>query len=190
MVDTNRNHRPVQPAQQLLSTQLLMPILTQRRPQRVLVMKHTQAGKLALETPVSTQLIRLSEEQHGSDAVLHCRLEALPFEDDVFELVVVHHLISDAGDRILAEALRVLAPGGDVVISGLNSTGLRYRFGNRKNRFPGIRLDRVFNQLKSESLEIKECKLMGIAGLSRPAPKAAWHGLGFPFADRVALHAE
>ena len=29
---------------------------------------------------------------------------------------------------------------------------------------------------------------MGWGGFSRPAPKATWHGVGFPFADRVILH--
>lgn len=189
MVDANRNHRSVQPAQQLLSTQLLKPILTQRRPQRVLVMQHANAEKLLLETLVPTQLIRLCEDQQSPDATLRCRLDALAFEDDAFDLIVMHHLISNGSEAMLAEALRVLAPGGDVVISGLNSTGLLYRLGNRQNRFPGIRLDRVLNQLKTESFEIRECILMGLAGLSRPAPKVSWHGLGLPFADRVALHA-
>ena len=30
--------------------------------------------------------------------------------------------------------------------------------------------------------------LMGLGGFSHPSPKATWHGLGYPFADRVMLH--
>ena len=37
-------------------------------------------------------------------------------------------------------------------------------------------------------LLVELCLLMGLGGFSRPAPRATWHGLGFPFADRVVLH--
>ena len=49
-------------------------------------------------------------------------------------------------------------------------------------------MDRVCRVLKSHSFKIEQCLLMGLAGLSKPAPKATWHGLGFPFADRAVLH--
>jgi hypothetical protein len=42
--------------------------------------------------------------------------------------------------------------------------------------------------LKSNSVNVELCLLMGLGGFSRPAPKATWHGLGYPFADRVMLH--
>jgi hypothetical protein len=42
--------------------------------------------------------------------------------------------------------------------------------------------------LKSQSFNVEQCLLMGIGGFSKPAPRAIWHGLGLPFADRVVLH--
>ncbi len=88
----------------------------------------------------------------------------------------------------MAEALRALAAGGDIVISGLNSSGLRNQIINRRKKVPALKLDRVCKFLKSQSFNIEQCLLMGLGGFSRPAPKATWHGLGLPFADRVVIH--
>ena len=88
----------------------------------------------------------------------------------------------------MTEALRVLAAGGDIVITGLNSSGLRNRIVNRKRQIPALKLDRICKFLKTHSFNIEQCLLMGLGGFSRPAPKATWHGLGFPFADRAVLH--
>jgi len=113
---------------------------------------------------------------------------ALPFEEASFDLVILHHLINDGSEAFLPEALRVIAAGGDIVISGLNSSGWRNRIGNRKHELAALKLDRICRVLKSQSFNIEQCLLMGLAGFSKPAPKATWHGLGYPFADRVILH--
>jgi len=112
----------------------------------------------------------------------------LPFVETAFDLVILHHVVADASEPLLREVLRVLAPGGDVVISGLNSSGLRNRLINRRQEIPALKLDKVCNYLKSQSINVELCLLMGLGGFSRPAPRATWHGLGFPFADRVMMH--
>ncbi len=175
-------------AQHKLAAQLLQPLLARRRPARVLVMKHARAGDLPLELAGTAQLVRLCADEFTDNALLQCRLEALPFEEAVFDLVILHHLVSDGGEKYLQEALRVLAAGGDIVISGLNSSGLRNHIGNRKDKVPALKLNRVCKFLKSKSFNIEQCLLMGLGGFSRPVAKATWHGLGFPFADRVILH--
>ena len=172
----------------MLAAQVLQPLLATRRPERILVLKHAWAGIVPLESVSPVQIIRLNSNSSASGAVLRCRFDALPFEPAVFDLVILNHLLSDGQERVLAETLRVLAPGGDVVLCGLNSTGLRYRFGNRKNHFPGLKIKRVDQVLKAQSFDIKQCLLVGIAGFSRPSPKAVWHGLRLPFADWVVLH--
>ncbi len=151
-------------------------------------MKLAGAGDLPLEFESSAQLIRLSSDESSVDALLRCRIEALPFEDAAFDLVILHHLVSDGTETYLAEALRVLTAGGDIVISGLNSSGLRNRIINRKHQVPALKLNRICNFLKSRSFNIEQCLMMGLGGFSRPAPKPTWHGLGLPFADRVVLH--
>ena len=187
VVDYNQ-HQSKYSAQQGLAVQLLQPLLARRRPARILVLKNAASSDLPLETVSTAQVIRLSTEEFSEHAGLRCRLAALPFEEATFDLVILHHLVNDGSEPCLAEALRVMIEGGDIVLSGLNSSGLRNRIGNRKHLVPALKLDKVCNQLKSQSFTIQQCLLMGLGGFSRPAPKATWHGLGFPFADRVVLH--
>ena len=175
-------------AQQKLAAQLLQPLLARRRPARILVLKHDGAQDLPMEPANSAQLIRLSTGGSSPGDMLQCRISALPFEEAAFDLVILHHLVADGSEPYLAEALRVLGAGGDIVISGLNSSGLRNRIVNRKRKVPALKLNRICNFLKSQSFNIEQCLLMGLGGFSRPAPKATWYGLGLPFADRVVLH--
>jgi len=188
MVVDYSQHQSKYSAQQSLAVQLLQPLLARRRPARILVLKHASASDLPLEPVNSAQIIRLNTDEYSAHAMLRCRLAALPFEAATFDLVILHHLVSDGSEPCLAEALRVMIEGGDIVFSGLNSSGLRNRLGNRKHLLPALKLDKVCNYLKSQSFEVRQCLLMGLGGFSRPAPRATWHGLGYPFADRVVLH--
>jgi len=188
MVIDYTRYQPALSAQQKLAAQLLQPLLARRRPARVLVLKLAGATDLPLETTGEAQVIRLSTDDTCSDAGLRCRVAALPFETATFDLVILHHLVADGSEDCLAEALRVLVAGGDIVISGLNSSGLRNRFANRKYRVPALKLDRICKYLKARSFNVEQCLLMGFGGFSRPAAKPTWHGIGLPFADRVVLH--
>jgi SAM-dependent methyltransferase len=188
MVVSHTDHQTDQTAQQTLATQLLKPLLARRRPERILVLKHAGSEDLPLELERPAQVVRLSTEALSRTAPVKCRLNALPFEQAAFDLVVLHHLLNDGSETFMAETLRVLVAGGDLVVSGLNSSGLRSRIGNRQQRVPALRLHKVCNFLKSHSFTVENCLLMGLAGLSRPAPRATWYGLGIPFADRVVLH--
>lgn len=188
MITAQTDHQTVPSAQQMLAAELLRPLLARRRPERILVMKHADAGDLPLETQYPAQIVRLNTRQSVADTLLRCRIAALPFEEAAFDLVILHHLVSDGREVFLDETLRVLAAGGDIVISGLNSSGLQNRIGNRKQRLPALKLNRVCNYLKTHSFMVENCLLMGVAGLSRPSPRPTWYGLGLPFADRVVLH--
>ena len=188
MVVVQTDHQAAQSAQQTLAEQVLQPLLAKRRPERILVLKHASAKDLPIDTVNGAQIIRLSTEENSTDALLKCRIAALPFEEAAFDLVILHHLLSDGSEPFLTETLRVLVAGGDLVISGLNSSGMRNRIGNRKRQVPALKLNRICNFLKSHSFKVENCLQMGLAGLSRPAPRATWYGLGLPFADRVVLH--
>jgi len=188
MVVAQTDHQAARSAQQTLVAQLLQPLLARRRPERILVLKHAAVGDLPLQPVNAAQIIRLSTQESSADAMVRCRITALPFEEAAFDLVILHHLLGDGSERFLAETFRVMAAGGDLVISGLNSSGLRNRIVNRKQALPALKLNKVCNFLKSHSFKIENCLLMGLAGLSRPAPTATWNGFGLPFADRVVLH--
>lgn len=193
MVEVQSQHHSTRSAQQSLASELLQPLMAKRRPQRVLVLKGAGADDLALKSISPVQIIRLSTDQDAAGASVRCRLGALPFEEASFDLVVLHQLISDGTEPVMQAVLQVLVAGGDLVISGLNSAGLQYRIRNRKDQFPGLRINRIIENLKSESFKIEHCLRMGLAGLSRPAPKNcwhadSWHGLVMPFADFIVLH--
>lgn len=175
-------------AQQRLAAQLLKPLLARRRPARILVMKQAGTEDPPLGPVNSAQVIRLSSNEFCTNAQLRCRITALPFEEAAFDMVILHHLVVDGSERFMSEALRALVAGGDIIISGLNSSGLRNQILNWRKKKPALKLDRVCNFLKSQSFNIEQCLMMGLGGFSRPAPKATWHGLGLPFADRVVIH--
>jgi hypothetical protein len=130
----------------------------------------------------------LSSDELSADSQVKCRITALPFEEAAFDLVVLHHLLSDGDETFMTETLRVLSAAGDLVISGLNSSGMRNRFANRQHAVPALKLNKVCRFLKAHSFKVENCLLMGLAGMSRPAPRATWYGLGLPFADRVVVH--
>lgn len=193
MADMQNQHHINLSAQQLLAAELLQPLMAKRRPERVLILKHAAADDLTLEAISPVQIIRLSADQAAPAAVVKCRQDALPFAEASFDLVVLHQLVSDGSEPVIQAALQVLVAGGDLVVSGLNSAGLQYRIRNRQDQFPGMRINRIMENLKAESFKIEQCLRMGLAGMSRPAPKNcwradSWHGLVMPFADHVVLH--
>lgn len=53
---------------------------------------------------------------------LHCRDAALPFEDGAWPRVVLQHVLEQPGRTraLLAESIRVLAPGGDLMVFGFD----------------------------------------------------------------------
>jgi SAM-dependent methyltransferase len=188
MVVDYSNHLTAPSAQQMLAAELLQPLLARRRPGKVLILKHEAARDLHLDPPAETRIVRLNTDEDSPQSVLHCRLGALPFEEATFDMVILHHLVQDGSEPFVAEAMRVLIEGGDVIISGLNSSGLRNRIFNRKHELAALKLDKVCQFLKSRSFQLEQCLMMGWGGFSKPSPKATWHGLGYPFADRVILH--
>lgn len=188
MVDVKGRRKLTRTAQQSLAVTLLQPLLERRRPERLLVLKHENATDLPLEPVSPVQIIRLSRDPYAEDVMLRGRLRALPFENAAFDLVVLQHLLVDGSEDEMQEAIRVLAPGGDLVINGLNSAGLHYRVGNRAKRFPGLKLNRIYYHLKNHSFEIEQCLRMGFAGMSKPLQIDRGYGFALPFADRVVLH--
>ena len=188
MVVAQTDHQPAQTDQQKLVEQLLQPLMARRRPERILVLQHADANELIVEPACPALIVRLSSNQFSANSKIRCRLNLLPFEEAAFDLVILHHLLSDGSESLMTETLRVLAAGSDLVISGINSSGLRNRIGNRQHQLPALKLNRICKFLKSHSFNVDHCLLMGLAGLSLPGPRATWYGLGLPFADRVVVH--
>ncbi|NII53476.1 methyltransferase domain-containing protein [Luteibacter sp. SG786] len=69
--------------------------------------------------------LRVSGAALGGD-VLASGLEALPFADEAFGVVLLRHALETTArqDNLLDEAIRVLAPGGMLAITGIHPLGL------------------------------------------------------------------
>ncbi|TAL98882.1 MAG: methyltransferase domain-containing protein [Rhodanobacter sp.] len=93
-------------------------------------------------------------------------LEPLPFMDDVFDLVLLRHAleVSPAASGLLVQAIRVLAPGGVLALTGVHPLSgwmpwLRWQAGGRSLRLQlPLRLQRV---LRQEGLGIELAQRVG-----------------------------
>jgi SAM-dependent methyltransferase len=97
---------------------------------------------------------RISTRPLKAPIGLHCDAEALPFPSGSLDLVVMPHTLELAQDphAALAEASRVLMPGGRLAIVGLNPAslwGLRQRLGRTRVGL-GVGDDRLFLPSSSE----------------------------------------
>ena len=131
--------------------------------------------------------------QRGSrdeEQKIHCETRQLPFQDGAFRMVVLHHVVSDGSEAELAEAVRVLARNGVLILLGLNRMGWRFRTQDRVGRLPGMAPLKVKTRLEQLQMTMQGFAGAGLAGMSRPAwMYSGFSSLGAPVADLVLLQA-
>jgi SAM-dependent methyltransferase len=92
--------------------------------------------------------------------------EPLPFVDDAFELVVLRHaleVVSDASS-LMAEAIRVLAPGGVLVVTGIHplSVWAPWFYWHSRSGKPFLQTPlRLVHYLKQAGLDIELSRRVG-----------------------------
>lgn len=137
--------------------------------------------------------VSLSLSQDGrseSGQRLCCESTQLPFQDGAFNLVVLHHVIGTGDEAELAEAVRVLARTGVLIVLGLNRMGWRYRTQDGVHRLPGVAPFRVRSRLEQLDMTMQGFAGAGLAGLRRPVLMSdGLPGLAAPLADLVLLQA-
>jgi hypothetical protein len=115
-----------------------VPAIAARRPAgRALVV---QASEVNRELPLDLRHLLALRLHAAGDCLggdVRCVADALPFEDDAFQLVLVQHAGDVLGrcEDLAAEGARVLVPGGVLLWCGLNPWSpwlawLRWRSGN------------------------------------------------------------
>jgi len=130
------------------------------------------------------------DERSGLDQKVRCESAQLPFQDGVFQMVVLHHAISNGGEPELAEAVRVLARDGVLILLGLNRMGWRFRTQSRIRRLPGMAPLRVKTRLGELHMTMQGFAGAGLGGMKRPAwMHSGFSSLGAPVADLVLLQA-
>jgi len=148
------------------------------------VFLHSTSGAFG----VSLSLIQSEGAEDGQS--VRCESRQLPFQDRVFSMVVLHHVIGDGDEDELAEAVRVLARNGVLILLGLNRMGWRYRAQGGADRLPGIAPFRVRARLERLEMIMQGFAGAGLAGQRRPAFMAkGLGGLAAPVADIVLLQA-
>jgi hypothetical protein len=125
-----------------------------------------------------------------SDQPVLCETANLPFQDSVFSMVVLHHVVSDGMESELEEAVRVLSRDGVLIIVGLNRLGWRFRSQGRLRRLPGIAPLKVKSRLVQLDMTMQGFAGAGFFGMQRPVfMSSGMAGLGSPIADVVLLQA-
>jgi hypothetical protein len=129
-------------------------------------------------------------DEPDSDQPVLCQTARLPFQDNVFSMVLLHHVVSDGMESELDEAVRVLARDGVLIILGINRMGWRFRCQGRFRRLPGIAPLKVKSRLDRLDMTMLGFAGAGLAGLKRPEfMSSGLAGLGSPIADVVLLQA-
>jgi len=90
----------------------------------------------------------------------------LPFSDDAFDLVLLRHAleVSPAASALLAQAIRVLAPGGLLALTGIHplSGWLPWLHWQAKGRLLSLQLPlRLQQVLRQEGLDIELAQRVG-----------------------------
>ncbi|HET6591499.1 MAG TPA: hypothetical protein VFG48_01155 [Xanthomonadales bacterium] len=126
----------------------------------------------------------------GAGQRLACASGQLPFQDRVFSMVVLHHVVGDGDEAELAEAVRVLSRNGVLLLLGLNRMGWRYRAQGRAQPLPGLAPLRVKGRLERLGMTMQGFAGAGLCGRPRPAfMGTGLSGLATPLADLVLLQA-
>lgn len=142
----------------------------------------------AHEFGVHISLNRRNES--ASNQRVRCEAARLPFQHNVFAMVLLHHVISDGTEPELDEAVRVLARDGVLAILGINRIGWRFRFQGRFCTLPGMAPLKVKSRLNRLDMTLQGFAGAGLLGLSRPVfMGSGLAGLGAPIADVVLLQA-
>ena len=130
------------------------------------------------------------DECSGLEQKVQCESGQLPFQDGAFQMVVLYHVVSNGEEAELAEAVRVLARDGVLLLLGLNRMGWRFRTQGRIRRLPGMAPLRVKMRLQELQMTMQGFAGAGLGGMKRPAwMHRGFSSLGAPVADLVLLQA-
>lgn len=156
-----------------LPARMLQSVLRRRRPRRVLLLSSNQVLPDEFEWPPAAFAVKLGLGEEVSTGVVRCRGGALPFQGGCFDVVVLMHLLRNGEEPALGEAARVLAPGGELLILGLNALGWAAHFVN-PDRLPVLSPPALSAGLRRCALVRERTEGAGLCGRERRVE--AWPG--------------
>lgn len=131
-------------------------------------------------------LTRVDSGDVNAASSVHCDIDSLPFEDGVFNMVIVNHSVSDQQTAQLTEAQRVLKGGGQIIVIGWG----RFGSGPGKQSRDRSSVDARFicRWLRQRNFQIRQCEGFGLRG--RPVHlQGRWVKTVLPLADLVMIRA-
>jgi SAM-dependent methyltransferase len=169
-----------------LIQKFIAPAIRRRQPRRILLVSNEPAEFPGLGELAGHNLIALHSGAAGSSDLLACDSAELPFQDESFEMVVMHNVFTDGSEPEFQEARRILAGGGDLFVLGKGSLGITSRFGKSRTDLPALQVRRMCRQLRNHSFRIEQC--VGIGLLGAPVTcEQRWQQPALPFADSVLI---
>jgi hypothetical protein len=162
------------------------PVIAKRRPQRVLLLSNEPESLPGFQGLASVDLVALHAGSSSAADAVSCRSEALPFQDDSFEMVILHDVFADGSEPELAESERVLTGGGEIFVLGRGALGLAGRFGQPGSGLPRLQVGAVCRSLQAHSFRIEQCIGVGLAGMLVNCDRR-WQQPALPFADAVLI---
>lgn len=162
-------------------------VLAARRPRRVLLVSGTR-DDLELPDRADCEVTRAALVPPRSTRAVACRSGDLPFQARVFDLVIALQVLSDGLEPALGELLRVLEPGGQLLVLGAGRWSLARRRDPQLRQAPTIRLAGLSRALRRRSFIIELRRGQGCCGL-RIATGEGWRRPLLGFSDAIMVAA-
>jgi len=123
-------------------------------------------------------------------ALLECSSAALPFQTGVFRVVLLSLVTENGTEPELDECCRVLMPGGELFLLGVNRRSWSGIRGRKQAGVVRMSIPRVIARLNHQDMAIEHITGIGLLGRTGPQMESnRFSAAALPFADLVLIRA-
>jgi len=140
---------------------------------------------LALDLSVGPSQLAVNPQ-----AMVECSSAALPFQNGVFRVVLLSLVTENGTEPELDECCRVLMPGGELFLLGVNRRSWSGIRGRKQAGVVRMSLPRVIARLNHQDMAIEHITGIGLLGQAGPQMESnRFSAAALPFADLVLIRA-